>query len=283
MNAELKFHPLADIFPLMEGAEFEALVADIKAHGLREPVVVFEDAILDGRNRYRACQSVGIDPEFTIYTGDDPVSYVVSLNMRRRHLDESQRAMVAAKLATLKDGQRADRVEGMPIGRASDLLNVGERSVARARTVLDHGTSELVHAVEDGNVSVSAAAEVAVLPESEQGEVLASGDKAVKAKAKNLRAKRAKKSMRKKPAAIDVSVQEARSREIEARDREMKGLACRLIALDRDVAHVVYKVLGMSMQDRMAFESALEEGLRLSNDTHDGWIESDGLDESAAA
>jgi ParB-like nuclease domain len=139
----LQFHPLADIFPLVEGAEFDELVADIREHGLHEPIVVFEDKILDGRNRYRACEAAGVEPTFTAYTGDDPVAYVVSLNLRRRHLDESQRAMVAAKLATLRDGQRADLVEGLPIGRASEMLNVGERSVARAREVQEHGTPEL--------------------------------------------------------------------------------------------------------------------------------------------
>jgi ParB-like nuclease domain len=95
----LEFHPLADIFPLVEGLEFAELVADIREHGLHEPIVVYEDKVLDGRNRLRTCTAAGFEPTFTAYTGDDPIAFVVSLNLRRWHLDESQRAMVAAKLA----------------------------------------------------------------------------------------------------------------------------------------------------------------------------------------
>src|SRR3954453_18196652 len=100
----MDFHPLANLFPLIDGAEFDELVADIKLHGLHEPVVLFEDKVLDGRNRLRACEAANVAPIFTVYTGNDPISYVVSVNLRRRHLNESQRAMVAAKLATLQLG-----------------------------------------------------------------------------------------------------------------------------------------------------------------------------------
>src|SRR5215831_5847190 len=186
----LQFHPLADIFPLVEGAEFDELVADIREHGLHEPIVVFEDKILDGRNRYRACEEAGVGPTFTVYQGDDPVSYVVSLNLRRRHLSESQRAMVAAKLATLKLGDN-QHSEGLPIGRGSALLNVGERSVARAREVQEHGAPELIHAVEQGAVSVSAAADVATLPAQEQREIVACGEREILEAAKAIRAKKA--------------------------------------------------------------------------------------------
>jgi N6-adenosine-specific RNA methylase IME4/ParB-like chromosome segregation protein Spo0J len=186
-----QFHPLADIFPLIEGTEFDELVADIKAHGLREPIVIYEDMILDGRNRYRACEAAGIEPTFIVYQGDDPVSYVVSLNLHRRHLSESQRAMVAAKLANLRDGQRADLVEGLPIGRASELLNVGERTVARAREVQERGVPELVSAVERGDISVSAAADVATQPIEAQREIVARGEREILEAARAIRGRRA--------------------------------------------------------------------------------------------
>ena len=44
-------NPLGSIFPLVEVVEFAALVADIQRHGLHERVVLFEDKLLDGRNR----------------------------------------------------------------------------------------------------------------------------------------------------------------------------------------------------------------------------------------
>jgi hypothetical protein len=159
-NADLKFHPLADIFPLMEGQEFDELVADIEKNGLEENIVLYEDKILDGRNRYRACKAAGVSYFSSTYVDDDPVGFVISHNLRRRHLNESQRAMIAAKLATLRRGDN-QHTEGLPIGRSSELLNVSERSIARAREVLDKGPPELAAAVGRGEVSVSAAAKIA--------------------------------------------------------------------------------------------------------------------------
>ena len=157
----LRFHDLANIFPLIEGDEFDALVADIKAHGLHEPVVIYQDQILDGRNRYRACVAAGVDCRSVPYTGDDPVGYVISRNLKRRHLNESQRAMVAAKLATLRRGDN----QHSPVGetsqaQAAELLNVGKRSVERAKEVREDGAPELQAVVERGQVSVSAAADI---------------------------------------------------------------------------------------------------------------------------
>ena len=159
----MEYHPLANIFPLIEGVAFDDLVSDVAKHGIREPVWLYEGKILDGRNRWRAAEVAGVDCPGKQYEGSEPVQFVISLNLHRRHLDESQRAMVAAKLATLQDGQRKTgaSIEAASQFQAAELLNVGRASVQRARTVQESGSPELVHAVEAGLVSVSAAADVA--------------------------------------------------------------------------------------------------------------------------
>jgi N6-adenosine-specific RNA methylase IME4 len=192
----IEFHPIANVFPLIEGAEFKALVEDIREHGIIEPVWLYQNRILDGRNRYRAYLAAfpgtDEDPPHREYLGGKPVEFVVSLNLKRRHLDTSQRAMVAARLANLKDGQRADLVEGTSIEGASTLLNVGRASVERAREVIEEGAPELQHAVERGRVSVSAAADVATLPQAEQQEIVARGEREILEAAKAIRAEKAK-------------------------------------------------------------------------------------------
>lgn len=190
----IPFHPLADIFPLIEGPDFDDLVADIQRHGLREPIELLDGKILDGRNRYRACVAAKLLPESLDHvtapqlryfhwfvplgapprSHDELLAFVLSKNLHRRQLDESQRAMVADNIATLKQGARTDL---SPIGEMSQehaarLLNVGKRSVERARVVREHGTPELVHAVEQGHLAVSVAAVAAHLPKDDQRAVV---------------------------------------------------------------------------------------------------------------
>jgi hypothetical protein len=143
----------------MEGAEFDELVADVRANGVREPTWLYQAKILDGRNRWLAAQAAGVDCPTRVYAGDDPIGFVISLNINRRHLSTSQRAMIAAQLASLKDGQRADEVAGTSIEVAARLLNVGRASVERAKIVHQQGDPELINAVKAGEMSVAGAIE----------------------------------------------------------------------------------------------------------------------------
>ncbi len=193
MNYE--YHPLANIFPLIEGQAFDDLVADIRTNGVREPIWMYQHQILDGRNRYRAAKEAGVKCELRTYDGDDPVGFVVSLNLHRRHLTESQRAMAAAKLANMPLGGAQYRsanlqtdAQSVSQSDAAKLLNVSTRTVAAASKVKDGAIQELTQAVERGEVSVSAAAAVAAMPAEQQAEIVAAGHDAIRMAAKAKRA-----------------------------------------------------------------------------------------------
>jgi N6-adenosine-specific RNA methylase IME4/ParB-like chromosome segregation protein Spo0J len=170
-----KFHPLADVLPLIEGAEFDQLVANIAKNGLLNPITIHDDMVLDGRNRDRACRAAGVEPLCVTFTGDDPAAFVLSQNLARRHLGPSERAMVAAKLATLKDGQRqVGKFAYVPTQeQAAQLAGVSERSVKSARAVLEHGTTELQEAVTRGRLAVHLAEKAARESPQAQAELLA--------------------------------------------------------------------------------------------------------------
>jgi ParB family chromosome partitioning protein len=191
------FHPVAEIFPLMQGDAYNQLVADISANGLREPIWLYQKKIIDGRNRFRACTAAMVEPTYREYDGkpEELVNFVLSLNLHRRHLSESQRAMVAAKIANLNHGDNQYTTKecsiehstpAVTVEAAATQLNVSPMSVRRAKKVKDHGAPELVAAVDRGDVSVSAAAVIAEHKPEVQRELVAAGPKAVVREAKRL-------------------------------------------------------------------------------------------------
>lgn len=193
--ADTPFHEAASIFPLMEGKDLEALADDIRKNGLQLPIEIFEDAVLEGRNRYRACLLAGIDPEDHMIEVDppDPVAYVVSMNLHRRHLDESQRAMVGGRIkeyeaarAKERQGTRTDIPDNLPESepgdardKAGQAVNVSGKSVDCGAKVLAKGSAKLQAAVDAGQVAVSPAAKLADLSKAEQDKALAAGKAAI--------------------------------------------------------------------------------------------------------
>ncbi len=106
-----EYHPIASIFPMMAEEELAALAEDIKKNGLKEPVWLYENKILDGRNRAKACEILGITPETKTFTGtpEEAISHVWSMNRTRRHLNSSQAAIADAKRNKLMDAYRSVR------------------------------------------------------------------------------------------------------------------------------------------------------------------------------
>lgn len=184
-----EFHELADILPLMEGQEFDELVEDIRKNGLRQKILTFKGKIIDGRNRFRACvNGSAADPEFEEWEGkeEDLPGFIISMNMHRRHLNESQRAMLGAKIievyeaeAKKRKGKRTDLAADLSTGKkhrssedAAKVVKTSPRSVESAKKVMKRGTPELVGAVESGKIPVSAAEKIADEPPEEQKRLL---------------------------------------------------------------------------------------------------------------
>ena len=102
----------------MKGPEFGSLVEDIDEHGLREPILVYQGLVLDGRNRLRACEIAGVEPRFVEWDGvGSPLALVLSRNLHRRHLNEGQRAIIAARAKGMFEDEAADRERAHQFGR----------------------------------------------------------------------------------------------------------------------------------------------------------------------
>lgn len=196
----LEYHPLANAFPLIEGEEFEAFREDISQNGQREPIVLHEGKILDGRNRYRALVQLGITPATEIFSGENPLHYVLSMNMYRRQLTIAQRSMIAAEIVcreqtpeTEGDADTGSHIRpGLSLAQASTLLGISERSISSATRVAKNGVDDLLSAVKSGKVKISAAEYVARLDQQEQEDLCAAGAKAIRDKARQMRLERRK-------------------------------------------------------------------------------------------
>ena len=204
----LPIHPYAELFPAMSHPEFDRLCGDIAVNGLQEEIVLYEGKVLEGRNRYLACLARGVTPRFRDYAGEcgSPLAFVVTRNLHRRHLTESQRALVAARLKPLfEEEARQRQCAGLkqgsqfPVGanlrqrekpgenarsaqKVAERLQVSARSVELAGKVKKQGVPDLIEAVATGQVAVSAASRIATLPAPQQQEVLAGIQRGVKPK-----------------------------------------------------------------------------------------------------
>jgi len=134
----MKAHEASEIFPLLEGDEFQAFCDDVRVNGLLDPIVRLKGKILDGRNRQRACEETGTEPCYVEWDGrgGSPTQFVLSENMQRRHLTKSQRAMLAVDVLPLLEAEAAQRrkkTQGRPKKTEhNNMLSFSEHKAADA-------------------------------------------------------------------------------------------------------------------------------------------------------
>ena len=167
----MKSHSAADIFPLDESS-IPALAEDIREHGQRVAIELIGGEILDGRRRWRACELAGVVAKTRDVVVDDPVAYVLSLNLHRRQLTPSQLSMVAARARAIYDQQAKERQKRKPDSVQANLpeqkeqsrdaagraVGVSGKSVDHATRVLANAEPEIIAAVDAGRMAVSSAA-----------------------------------------------------------------------------------------------------------------------------
>ena len=193
-------HSAATLFPMMDAVALQGLADDIREHGQREPVVLFHGAVLDGRNRLRACELAGVEPQFV--TRDDadvgdPIDFVLSLNKHRRHLEPQQLAALSVRVSAAYAVAAAERMRAtLRVGTVTPASNGpllagatqdnGARSLVQAAKQVGAGINatatmaavlrdapEVFAAVESGAITtVTDAKAVAALPEEQRTELL---------------------------------------------------------------------------------------------------------------
>lgn len=168
----LQQHPLSAAFPSMPEAEIEALAADIKKHGQREPGLLLDGMVLDGWHRYLACGLIDLDFRSEEFTGDDPVSFVKSKNWHRRHLTASQKAATEVALGAWHPSGRANPAAAAGLRTTAEMAKeagVSPRTIEHAKAAHEAGLGK---AVREGEVSAVRAAEIAKLPKAKRAKAL---------------------------------------------------------------------------------------------------------------
>jgi len=173
----MEFHEAAGLFPMMDDAAFSELCRDIGKQGLIEPIWTYEGKIIDGRNRYRACERLQIEPSFREWSGSGSLTqFVVSLNLNRRHLTTGQKAAIAVAIipmlaAEAKERQREhggtapgkksldqNSVQVFPRAnvQAADVVGISHDTVAKMKKLTEEAP-ELAKQVKQGKKTVNQA------------------------------------------------------------------------------------------------------------------------------
>ena len=156
----LEVHPLGKLFTGIVGSSYRSLKADIAEQGMTDAIVLYEGKILDGKVRHQICRELIQGNSFTgdiavqtLPAGVAPLRYLISRNLQRRHLNESQRAIIGVRILT---GAGKD-FKGRSDEHVAELFNISQRQAIAAKQVIAKGAPEIVRLVEEGVIRVNTA------------------------------------------------------------------------------------------------------------------------------
>ena len=171
---QLEIHPIANLFPEMSEFQFEELKKDIKQHGLKMPILTYRGKVVDGRHRLRACTVLGMEAKYAELEAANDKSAeqaVISINLQRRHFNETERSMMAASLTNSSRGTNQHTAGAVSQKQVAEELGISVDSVQRGKKVLNHGVPELIAAVSDGKIDITNAAKIAQLAKVDQAQL----------------------------------------------------------------------------------------------------------------
>jgi transcriptional regulator with XRE-family HTH domain len=205
INEELRslIDPLAEI-------EYAALERSLRLEGCRDALVLWNDILIDGHNRYAICQKLNIPFKTVQNTSfssiEDVQLWVIENNLARRSVSDYQRGVLALRkkdIVAARSAQRAgepdktepaDDAAGLPWSTREDVAKaarVSSNTISQIERIQRAATPQLVDAVRAGTISINAAANVASLPEEQQRAAVAGGRKELQQAAKQVREQKA--------------------------------------------------------------------------------------------
>ena len=152
-----EFHDLCLMFPQADEQTIADMASDIKENGLNEPILLYQGKILDGRNRYLACRLAGVKPTYKEYTGEEPFQFVVSKNLHRRHLNESQRAMIAQAIWRVHKEKGDFKVTQEELHKQ---FNVSNSTIIQAARIEELGADIVKRKIASGEMTLNKATSI---------------------------------------------------------------------------------------------------------------------------
>lgn len=200
---------LRDYIDPLTQHEYLALERSLLKEGCRDALVLWEETLIDGHNRYTICQKHGIP--FQTKQNDqfksieDVMLWMIDNHLARRSVSSFQRGVLALRKKDIINTRRKDKSsqekaqeaelalkdpDPVPVETREEIAKVAGLSkpaVAQIEKIRKAATPELVEAVRAGTISINTAATIAALPEEQQVAAVAGGKKELQETARQLR------------------------------------------------------------------------------------------------